>query len=88
MNHQQTATVIAYLNRAGLVGAMEGQVTVWAEALTDLDLTEVQAAAREMARTRRSTERWVTPGDVRAKVNELRLWQRDPKGIDQWLINS
>lgn len=66
MNRTQTAAAVSYLNRAGLVGAMEGQVAVWHEALEDLAMEDVEPAVREIVRTRLSTERWVTPGDIRA----------------------
>ena len=69
MNQQQAVQIITYLNRAGLVGAMEGQAAVWADALADIEFEAAQAAARALTRTRLSTERWVTPGDVRAKVS-------------------
>lgn len=72
MNRTQTVELITYLNRAGLVGAMEGQAAVWADALSDIRAEDAQTAAREFARTRKSTERWVTPGDIRGAVEEIR----------------
>lgn len=72
MNRTEAANVIAYLNRAGLVGALEGQSAVWADALSDIRAEDAQEAARQMARNRTSAERWVTPGDIRALVRSIR----------------
>lgn len=72
MNRSEAAQIVAYLNRAGLVGAMEGQAAVWADALTDVSFVTAQEVAQVMARTRTSRERWVTPGDVRDAVQTLR----------------
>lgn len=84
MNRSETAAVIAYLNRAGLVGALEGQTVVWAEALADLDVADVQPAVREIVRTRTSAERWVTPGDVRKVVVKA---QAQSTGTDLATLN-
>lgn len=72
MNRQEAASVVAYLNRAGLVGAMEGQAAVWADALEDVSYVTAQEVARQMAAARTSTQRWVTPGDVRDAVARIR----------------
>lgn len=72
MNRADALTLITYLNRAGLVGAMEGQAAVWADALADVRFEDAQEAARWMARTRTSAQRWVTPGDIRELVTTIR----------------
>ena len=72
MNRQEAASIVAYLNRAGLVGAMEGQAAVWADALTDVSYVTAQEVARQMAAARTSTQRWVTPGDIRDAVARIR----------------
>lgn len=72
MNRQEAASIVAYLNRAGLVGAMEGQAAVWADALADVSYLTGQEVVRQMAATRTSTQRWVTPGDVRDAVSRVR----------------
>lgn len=72
MNQQQAVALVSYLNRAGLLQALEGQSAVWADALDDVDFTDAQAAARTLARARTGGERWVTPGDIRAGVRDIR----------------
>ncbi|ROR97808.1 hypothetical protein EDD28_2417 [Salana multivorans] len=74
MNRIEAAKVVAYLNRAGLVGAMEGQAAVWADALHDVAYQDAQQVVRDMVRARTSRERWVTPGDVIAGIREARRW--------------
>lgn len=75
MNRTEAAGIVAYLNRAGLVGAMEGQAAVWADALHDVAYADAQRVVRAMVRTRTSRERWVTPGDVTAAVAQARTWE-------------
>lgn len=72
MNRQEAASIVAYLNRAGLVGAMEGQAAVWADALADVPYVTAQEVTRQMTATRTSVLRWVTPGDVRDAVARIR----------------
>ncbi|MFV2143209.1 hypothetical protein [Isoptericola sp. G70] len=73
MNQIETTTIITVLNRAGLVGALEGQSAVWAEALDDVRFEDGREATRQLVRTRTSDERWVTPGDIRALAKKVRL---------------
>ncbi|WP_402371417.1 hypothetical protein [Isoptericola rhizosphaerae] len=73
MNQIETTTIITVLNRAGLVGALEGQAAVWAEALDDVRFEDGREATRQMIRTRTSAERWVTPGDIRTLAKKVRL---------------
>lgn len=68
----EAVSLIAYLNRAGLVGAVEGGGAVWADALEDIAFPDAQHAARELVRTRTSDQRWVVPGDIRAAVKRHR----------------
>lgn len=72
MNRTEANSIVSYLNRAGLVGAMEGQAAVWADALEDISFKTAQEVARRFAKERTSTQRWVTPGDVTAEVKRIR----------------
>lgn len=72
MNRTETTELITYLNRAGLVGAMEGQAAVWADALDDVRLDDVEEVARRITKTHTGRDRWVTPGDIRAEIRLLR----------------
>lgn len=69
MNQTEAAVLVAYLNRAGLLQALEGQAPVWADALDDVNFTDAQTAARTIAKT---TARWITPGDIRNGVQTIR----------------
>lgn len=76
MNFEQTTNVVTYLNRAGLVRAVEGMVAVWRDALDDLRYEDVQGGCRDLvrnaARAERAFVREVTPGEVRAAVGRIR----------------
>lgn len=72
MTGEETLTLIAALNRAGLVYAMEGQTAVWADALSDVRYADAVEAAKNLIRNRTSDQRSLTPGDVRAEVRRLR----------------
>lgn len=72
MNQTEAASIVAYLNRAGLLWAMEGQAAVWADALADVSFVTAQEVVRDMAATRTSGGRSVVPGDVRESVRLLR----------------
>ena len=72
MNQTEAASIVAYLNRAGLLWAMEGQSAVWADALADVSFVTAQEVVRDMAATRTSGSRGVVPGDVRESVRLLR----------------
>lgn len=72
MNRTEAVSIVAYLNRAGLVGAMEGQAAVWADALADVSYVTAQEVARGMAKSRTSAQRWVTPGDISTEVTRIR----------------
>ena len=72
MNRAETQTIVTYLNRAGLLQALEGQAAVWHDAIGRLDFTDAQAACRALAESRTGNDRWVTPGDVRAGVRAIR----------------
>lgn len=80
MNQQQATSIVMYLNRAGLLNAMEGQGAVWADALTDVPYVTAQEVVRTMAATRTADQRWVTPGDVRAEVKRVRKIRTDAIG--------
>lgn len=72
MIQTEAASLVAYLNRAGLLWAMEGQAAVWADALADVSYVTAQEVVRQMAATRTSGARSVVPGDVRDAVRILR----------------
>lgn len=72
MNQTEAVTVVTYLNRAGLLHAMEGQGAVWADALEYVRFEDARDVARDLARTRRGADRWVTPGDIIDGASRLR----------------
>lgn len=76
MNRAETAEVVAYLNRAGMVWAVEGMVEVWHDALGDQRVEDVQQACRDLvrsaARSERTGNRNVTPGEVFGQVRRIR----------------
>lgn len=72
MIQTEAASLVAYLNRAGLLWAMEGQAAVWADALVDVSYVTAQEVVRSMAATRTSGSRSVVPGDVREAVRIVR----------------
>lgn len=72
MNQTEATSIVTYLNRAGLLWAMEGQGAVWADALHDVSYVTAQEVVRSMAATRTSAGRSVTPGDVRDAVRSIR----------------
>ena len=72
MNKLEASEIVTYLNRTGNLWAMEGQADAWADALDDVDGTIAFQAAREIARTRASTEKAMTPGDIRKHVEQIR----------------
>lgn len=71
MTQEQAVTLVAYLNRAGLVIAMEGQAAVWRDALYGVRFEDAQEAAREMVRAG-IRERFATPADLYRAVRKLR----------------
>lgn len=72
MNHEEALKIVTVLNRAGLLWAMEGQAAVWAMALEDVSYATAQEVVQDMASTRTSTARSVTPGDIRESVRVAR----------------
>lgn len=77
MNEPEAITLLSFLNRAGLLRLMEDQGAVWADVLNDVTYQDAQEAAREIAKTRLSTERWVVPGDIRSLVIKTRKRRYD-----------
>lgn len=71
MQITDTINTLAYLNRANLVGVVEGQVEVWHDVLADLQVADVTEAAKKLTRDRTSRERWVTPGDIVRIVRDI-----------------
>ncbi|AYN58453.1 hypothetical protein PBI_LUNAR_48 [Arthrobacter phage Lunar] len=72
MTQEQAVTLVAYLNRAGLVIAMEGQAAVWRDALYGVRFEDAQEAARELVRAGAVRERFATPADLYRAVKKLR----------------
>lgn len=72
MSQEEAVTLVAYLNRAGLVIAMEGQAAVWRDALYGVRFEDAQEAAREMVRAGATKERFATPADLYRAVKKLR----------------
>lgn len=72
MTQEQAVTLVAYLNRAGLLIAMEGQAAVWRDALYGVRFEDAQEAARELVRGGAVRERFATPADLFRAVKKLR----------------
>lgn len=72
MNQQEAVNVVTYLNRAGLLWAMEGQAAVWADALWDVSFVDAQAACRDLVREGTASGRPATPADLRRHVRKVR----------------
>lgn len=68
----EAASLVAYLNRAGLLQALEGQAAVWADVLGEVRYVDAVEAARKLVATHTSDLRWVTPADMLAAVRALR----------------
>lgn len=71
MTQEQAVGLVAYLNRAGLVIAMEGQAAVWKDALYGVSYADAQEACRELVR-KPDGPRILSPRDVYAEVKRLR----------------
>ena len=71
MTQEQAVLLVSYLNRAGLVLAMEGQAAVWRDALYGVRYEDAQEAARQMVREG-IRERFATPADLYRAVKKLR----------------
>lgn len=77
IERNQIAGMIAAFDRANLLIVSEGMVNTWWAALRDLDPQELEEAGMRILRTRTSTERFLTPGDLRAAVAPSRsAWDR------------
>jgi hypothetical protein len=70
MTHEQAALVVTYLNRAGMIQAMEGQAAVWRDALYGVCYEDAIEACRELVR--RAGVVQVKPGDLLAEVRLIR----------------
>lgn len=71
MTHEQAAYLVAYLNRAGLLIAMEGQAAVWHDVLWGIRYEDAMDAARNLAR-RPGGAHLLVPGDLVAEVRKVR----------------
>lgn len=72
LSQEQAVNVVAYLNRAGLLLAMEGQAAVWADALYRVRYVDAIEACRQVVREGAVKERFATPNDVLRMVRKLR----------------
>ena len=72
MNVKEAHACLVILDRANLIWAAEGQSEVWAEALNDIDGAMALQVVKELARTRKSSDKALTPGDIRDFVTTLR----------------
>jgi hypothetical protein len=70
MTQEQALSLVAYLNRAGMLQAMEGQAAVWRDALEGVRYLDAQEAARSLVR--RPGLHWLSPGDLLAEVRAIR----------------
>ncbi len=87
MIETEAIKVLTYLNRAGLVPALEGAGAVWADALSSVPFETAIWVAREMGRERTSDQRWVTPGDIAARVRQVRAQRvkdAQREGLDRY----
>lgn len=72
LSQTEAVNVVAYLNRAGLLLAMEGQAAVWQDALWGVKYADAVEACRTLAREPLRNGRFVTPADVLGAVRRLR----------------
>jgi hypothetical protein len=72
VNQTEALLLVTNLNRGGLLQAMEGQAAVWADALDDIAIADAIPAARRLIRYHVGADRWVTPGDIRQTIGEMR----------------
>jgi hypothetical protein len=70
MTQEQATFLVTYLNRAGLVIAMEGQGAVWHDALWGVRYEDGMEAVRNIVRRPRTG--LISPGDVLAEVRKVR----------------
>lgn len=71
MSQTEALGLVAYLNRAGLLPAMEGQAAVWQDALWDVRAPDAMEAARRLVRMPDRVA-YVKPGDVLREVRKVR----------------
>ena len=71
MTQTEALGLVAYLNRAGMLPAMEGQAAVWKDALWDVRAPDAMEAARRLVR-QPDRVAYVKPGDVLREVRKLR----------------
>ena len=72
MTQEEAVNVVAYLNRAGVLLAMEGQAMVWRDALYNVRYQDAADACREMVREGAIKERFAVPSDVLRAVRKIR----------------
>lgn len=72
MTQEQAVAVVAYLNRAGVLIAMEGQAAVWRDALYRVRYADAIEACRDLVREGAVKERFATPADVLRAVRRIR----------------
>lgn len=74
MGHAEATNVVAYLNRAGMLQAMEGQAAVWKDALWGVRYADAMEACRELVRRPGVVQ--VKPGDLLLEVRKVRAARR------------
>jgi len=72
MTQEEAVNVVAYLNRAGVLLAMEGQAAVWRDALYNVRYQDAVDGCREMVREGAIKERFAVPADVLRAVRKIR----------------
>lgn len=98
MTHEEAHNVVTYLVAAGKLQPLEGQATIWRDALnhTRVRYTDAIEACRAIAA---GTGSWLTPGDVIAEVRKVRATRignrtapepppalaDDPAGQQRWI---
>lgn len=72
MTTQEMDTLLSQAGDAGIIRYRYGKSATWADALDDLDADRVEDAIWHEIKHRRSTAPPLTPGDVRATLEEDR----------------
>lgn len=75
ISDSEAVQIVTYLNRAGLLPAMEGQAPVWQDALGNINATDALEACRNIARMPTGAGRgglFVTPGELIGEIKRIR----------------
>jgi hypothetical protein len=71
LTQEQAVGIVGYLNRAGLLQAVEGAGAVWRDALWGVRFEDAQEGCRALVR-RAGGPRFVVPGDLLFEVRKIR----------------